>query len=122
MLVKDKGRDIAILRTMGASRGSVMRIFFACGSLIGIAGTAIGLALGLALAVNVDTIRQWAEKASGGKILAEQLYFISTLPAEIDPVQVASVIAMSLGLSFMATLYPARRAARLDPAEALRYE
>lgn len=122
MLVKDKGRDIAILRTMGASRGSVMRIFFACGSLIGIVGTCIGIVLGLLLAVNVDNIRVWIEHASGGKILAEQLYFLSTLPAEIDPKEVALVACMSLGLSFLATLYPARRAARLDPAEALRYE
>jgi lipoprotein-releasing system permease protein len=122
MLVKDKGRDIAILRTMGASRGTIMRIFFACGSAIGVVGTFIGVVLGLLLAVNVDNIRVWIEHASGGRILAEQLYFISTLPAEIDPAEVASVVAMSLALSFMATLYPARRAAKLDPAEALRYE
>lgn len=122
MLVKDKGRDIAILRTMGASRATVTRIFISCGMIIGILGTFIGLALGLLLAVNVDNIRVWIEKASGGKILAEQLYFLSTLPAEVDMVQVAAVTAMSLTLSFLATLYPARRAARLDPAEALRYE
>ncbi len=122
MLVKDKGRDIAILRTMGATRASITRIFFACGALIGIAGTFIGVVIGLVLAVNVDNIRAWIEHVSGGKILAEQLYFLSTLPAEIDPMQVLLVIAMSLGLSFAATIYPVRRAARLDPAEALRYE
>ncbi len=122
MLVKDKGRDIAILRTMGASRASVTRIFMGCGMTIGVLGTATGLVLGLVLAVNVDNIRAWLERVSGGKILAEQLYFLSTLPAEIDVTQVASVVAMSLTLSFLATLYPARRAARLDPAEALRYE
>lgn len=122
MLVKDKSHDIAILRTMGATQASVMRIFFACGSMIGIAGTGIGVVVGLVLAVNVDNIRQFIERISGGKILAEQLYFLSTLPAEIDPLQVALVIAMSLGLSFLATIYPARRAAKLDPAEALRYE
>jgi lipoprotein-releasing system permease protein len=122
MLVKDKGHDIAILRTMGASRASVTRIFFACGALIGIAGTFIGVVVGLLLAVNVDNIRIWVEHISGGKILAEQLYFLSSLPAEIDPAQVLSVILMSLALSFLATIYPARRAAALDPAEALRYE
>lgn len=122
MLVKDKGRDIAILRTMGATRASVTRIFIGCGMTIGVLGTFIGLTLGLVLAVNVDNIRVWLERVSGGKILAEQLYFLSTLPAEIDVMQVSAVVAMSLTLSFLATLYPARRAARLDPAEALRYE
>lgn len=122
MLVKDKGRDIAILRTMGATRQTVTRIFMGCGMIIGVFGTLIGLVLGLLLAVNVDNIRAWLEKVSGGKILAEQLYFLSTLPAEIDLVQVGAVVAMSLTLCFVATLYPARRAAKLDPAEALRYE
>lgn len=122
MLVKDKGRDIAILRTMGASRASITRIFIGCGMTIGVLGTGIGLALGLVLAVNVDNIRAWVEKMSGGKILAEQLYFLSTLPAEVNVPQVLAVVAMSLLLSFLATLYPARRAAALDPAEALRYE
>ena len=122
MLVKDKGRDIAIMRTMGASKANITRIFFACGSLIGIAGTFIGVFFGLILAVNVDNIRIWVENISGGKILAEQLYFISTLPAEIDPLQVSTIIIMSLTLSFIATIYPARKAARLDPAQALRYE
>ncbi len=122
MLVKDKGRDIAILRTMGATRASITRIFFACGSMIGIAGTFIGVVAGLILAVNVDNIRVFIEKATGGRILAEQLYFLSTLPAEIVPAQVIMVILMSLSLSFLATIYPARRAAGLDPVEALRYE
>lgn len=122
MLVKDKGRDIAILRTMGASRGSITRIFMGCGMTIGFLGTGLGLTLGLLLAVNVDNIRQWLERVSGGKILAEQLYFLSTLPAEVNVTQVLAVVFMSLTLSFLATLYPARRAARLDPAEALRYE
>lgn len=122
MLVKDKTHDIAILRTMGATQSSITRIFFACGAMIGIAGTIIGVAVGLVLAVNVDNIRAFIERVSGGKILAEELYFLSTLPAEIDPLQVSMVVLMSLGLSFLATIYPARRAAKLDPAEALRYE
>ncbi|MEI6729699.1 MAG: lipoprotein-releasing ABC transporter permease subunit, partial [Pseudomonadota bacterium] len=122
MLVKDKGRDIAILRTQGASRASVMRIFFACGAIIGIAGTFIGVVSGLILAINIDNIRAWVEKISGGKILAEQFYFLATLPAEVNPREVTAIIIMSLTLSFVATIYPARRAARLDPAEALRYE
>ena len=122
MAVTDKRADIAIMRTMGASRANITRIFFACGSLIGIAGTFIGVFFGLIIAVNVDNIRIWVEHISGGKILAEQLYFISTLPAEIDPAQVGTIIIMSLTLSFLATIYPARKAARLDPAEALRYE
>lgn len=122
MLVKDKGHDIAILRTMGATRASVTRIFFACGSLIGVAGTFMGVAAGLVLAVNVDNIRVFIEHATGGKILAEQLYFLSNLPAEIDPLQVAMVVIMSLALSFIATIYPASRAAAINPAEALRYE
>ncbi len=122
MLVKDKGHDIAILRTMGATRATVTKIFFACGSLIGIVGTCIGVVFGLVLAVNVDNIRIFIEHVSGGKILAEQLYFLSTLPAEIDLGQVLMIMCMALGLSFLATIYPALRAANLEPAEALRYE
>jgi len=122
MLVSDKGRDIAILRTMGASRASIQRIFLGCGSMIGVMGTAIGLALGLLLAPNIDNIRIWIEKISGGKILAEQLYFLSTLPSDVQLGDVIGVACMSLALAFLATLYPARRAASLDPAEALRYE
>jgi lipoprotein-releasing system permease protein len=121
MLVQEKGRDIAILRTMGATQGMVLRIFILCGSLVGLTGTMIGVLLGLALAVNADRIRQWVEHVTGGRILAEQLYFLASLPAEIDPREVAGVAALSLLLSFLATLYPARRAARLDPAEGVRY-
>ena len=122
MLVKDKGQAIGILRTIGASRGMIMRVFFACGALIGIMGTGFGLVLGLVLAANVDRIRQWIENATGNPLLSEQLYFLSHLPTKTEPSEVMAVVLMSLTLSFLATLYPAWRASSLNPAEALRYE
>jgi lipoprotein-releasing system permease protein len=122
MLVKDKGRDIAILRTMGASRGSVMRIFFLSGASVGVTGTFAGFALGLAFAENIETIRQWIQGLTGTELFAAEIYFLSKLPAVVDPTEVVTVVLMGLGLSFLATLYPSWRAARIDPAEALRYE
>lgn len=122
MLVKDKQRDIAILRAMGATRSMVQRIFILSGVAVGMVGTLTGLVLGLLLAFNVDNLRQWIEDATGQKLLGEQLYFLANLPAKIDWIQVLAVVIMSVGLSFLATLYPARRAASLNPAEALRYE
>jgi len=122
MLVKDKGRDIAILRTMGATRGTVMRIFFLAGASIGTIGTLAGLGLGLAFADNIETIRQWIQGLTGSDLFAAEIYFLSQLPAVVDPTEVVAVVLMGLGLSFLATLYPSWRAARLDPAEALRYE
>ncbi|MFQ5971129.1 MAG: lipoprotein-releasing ABC transporter permease subunit [Alphaproteobacteria bacterium] len=122
MLVKDKGSDIAILRTMGASRGMVMRIFVIAGASIGVVGTVTGAILGLAFAANIETIRQWLEGLTGRELFAAEIYFLSQLPAEVDPGEVVAVIAMALGLSFLATLYPSWRAARLDPVDALRYE
>lgn len=122
MLVKDKGKDIAILRTMGASRGSIMRIFFISGASVGVFGTFGGFILGLAFAENIETIRRWIEKLSGNDLFAAEIYFLSKLPAIVDYSEVGLVVAMGLGLSFLATLYPSWRAARLDPVEALRYE
>ena len=122
MLVKDKGRDIAVLRAMGATRGMIMRIFFLSGASIGVAGTIAGFVLGLLLSLNVETIRSLLQKLTGATLFPEEIYFLSRLPAKVDPAEVASIVAMALALSMLATVYPAWRAARLDPAEALRYE
>ena len=122
MLVKDKGRDIAILRTMGATRGTIMRIFLMTGASIGVVGTLAGFALGLAFADNIETIRQWLQSLLHTTLFPAEVYFLSQLPAIVDPREVATVVIMALALSFLATIYPAWRAARLDPVEALRYE
>jgi lipoprotein-releasing system permease protein len=122
MLVKDKGRDIAILRTMGATRGTIMRIFFMNGATIGVAGTLAGFLLGVGFAANIETIRQWLQVLTGTDLFAAEIYFLSHLPARIEVLDVVSVVAMGLALSLLATIYPSWRAARLDPVEALRYE
>ncbi len=122
MLVKDKRRDIAILRTMGATRGSVMRIFFMSGAAIGVTGTIGGFLLGVGFAANIETIQGWLEYLTGTDLFAAEIYFLSHLPTRIETFDVVSVVLMSLGLSLLATLYPSWRAARLDPVEALRYE
>ena len=122
MLVKDKGSDIAILRTMGATRGTIMRIFFISGTSIGVIGTLGGFGAGLAFAANIETIRQWIQGLTGNDLFAAEIYFLSQLPAVVDPVEVTAIVLMALGLSILATLYPSWRAARIDPAEALRYE
>jgi lipoprotein-releasing system permease protein len=122
MLVKDKGHDIAILRTMGATQGAVMRVFLITGSSIGVVGTLAGFILGLLICMNVEAIRQFLSWATGSKIFPEELYFLSHLPAQMDPAETIAVVVMALTLSFLATLYPSWRAARLDPVEALRYE
>lgn len=122
MLVKDKGRDIAILRTMGATRGMIMRIFFLSGASVGVTGTVLGLILGVSFALNIETIRQAIQALTGTNLFNAEIYFLSQLPAKIDWSEVVQVAVMALGLSFAATVYPSWRAARLDPVEALRYE
>ncbi len=122
MLVKDKGQDIAVLRSMGATRGAVMRVFFIAGSAIGVVGTFAGLTIGVVFCANIETLRQWLSSLTGTELFSPEIYFLATMPAEIVASEVAAIVFMALGLSFMATLYPSWRAARLDPVEALRYE
>jgi lipoprotein-releasing system permease protein len=122
MLVKDKGRDVAILRTMGATRGAVMRVFFVTGASIGIVGTLVGLALGVAFCLNIEHIRQFLYWLTTTQLFPSTVHFLSRLPSQMDTGDVLFVVLMSLSLSIIATLYPSWRAARLDPVEALRYE
>ena len=122
MLVKDKGGDIAILRTMGATQGAVMRVFFIAGAAIGTIGTVSGVLIGVVFCANIETIRQFLSRVTGTTLFDPTIYFLSQMPAKIDPYDVVSVVLMALSLSFLATLYLSWRAARLDPVEALRYE
>ncbi len=122
MLVKDKGRDIAVLRTMGATRGNVMRIFLLCGASVGVLGTTIGFLLGLVFCLNIESIRQFIQMLSGTELFSAEIYFLTQLPAVVDPHEVVQVVAMGLGLSLLATLYPSWRAARTDPVVMLRNE
>ncbi len=122
MLVKDKGRDIAILRTMGASRGMVMRIFFLSGASIGVLGTVLGVGLGVLIAKNIEHVRQALQRLTHTELFSAEIYFLTRLPSVLDWNEVGQVILMALTLSLLATLYPSWRAAKLDPVEALRYE
>src|SRR6202167_1091588 len=122
MLVKDKGSDIAILRTMGATQGAIMRVFLITGAAIGVVGTLVGFLLGTVVCLNADAIRRFFSWLTNTDIFSPELYFLSRLPAEMNVGETTAVLVMALGLSFLATLYPSWRAARLDPVEALRYE
>jgi lipoprotein-releasing system permease protein len=122
MLVKDKGRDIAILRTMGATRGAVMRIFFITGASIGIVGTLAGFALGVLVCLNIERLRAFIGWLTSTELFAPELYYLSQLPADMDTGETTTVVIMALVLSVLATVYPSWRASRLDPVEALRYE
>jgi lipoprotein-releasing system permease protein len=122
MLVKDKGHDIAILRTMGATQGAVMRIFLITGAAIGVFGTVVGFVVGFVVCLNVEAIRQFLSWMTRTELFSPELYFLSRLPARMDAGETTAVVIMALTLSLLATLYPAWRAARLDPVEALRYE
>ena len=122
MLVKDKGKDIAILRTMGATQSSMLKIFTLTGSIIGLSGTAAGALIGISFALNIDRIKEFLEGFTGTELFAGEIYFLSKLPAVIHWEDVTLIIGLAFGLSILATIYPAWRASRLDPVEALRYE
>ena len=119
---ENKGRDIGILRTIGLSQGSVMRIFFICGASIGVTGTVFGVIFGCLFAINIDPIFAFVNMLAGGGVWDPSVRFLSSLPAKIEISDVVSAVALSLGLSFVVTIFPARRAARMNPLEALRYE
>lgn len=122
MLVKDKGRDVAILRTIGVPKQAIMRIFFMCGASIGVIGTTVGVFLGLLFCWNIGHIEKAVTWVTGAEVFSEDIYFLSNLPADVQTADVLLTIFIAIGLSFAATLYPSWRAARLDPVEALRYE
>ena len=122
MMVKDKTRDIAVLRTLGAGRGAVMRIFLMCGASVGLTGTAVGTVLGVLFCWNIQIIQHWVETVTGTKVFNPEVYYLTHLPAKLDWHEVLQVIVMALALSLLATLYPSWRAAQTDPVEALRHE
>ena len=122
MLVKDKSKDIAILRTMGATRMMIMKIFFLSGASIGFIGTIFGLALGILFCENIELVKNFLEYLTGTNLFSPEIYFLSTIPAEINWIEVFSIVLMSLFLSLSATIYPSWRASITDPVETLRYD
>jgi lipoprotein-releasing system permease protein len=122
MLVKEKTRDIAILRTIGATRGTILRIFLIVGLSIGVVGTAIGFALGTAIALNIETIRQFVSRVLQTELFSPELYFLSRMPADMDSFETTLVVIIALALSLLATIYPAWKAARTDPVISLKAE
>ncbi|GCE83141.1 lipoprotein-releasing ABC transporter permease subunit [Komagataeibacter diospyri] len=122
MMVKDKGADIAVLRTLGATRGAIMRIFLMCGASVGVTGTFVGTGLGIVFCLNIEHIRQLLQRITGTNLFNPEVYYLEHLPARLIWSQVIEVIVMALVLSLLATLYPSWRAAKTDPVEALRHE
>jgi lipoprotein-releasing system permease protein len=122
MMVKDKTRDIAVLRTIGAGRGAVMRIFLMCGASVGLIGTTLGAVLGLLFTWNIDRIQDFVQHVTGVNVFNPEVYYLTHLPARLDWNEVWKIVVMALALSLLATLYPSWRAARTDPVEALRHE
>ena len=122
MLVQNKRRDIGILRTVGASQSAILRIFFMVGALIGVVATAAGLATGVLFCLNIEAIQGVVERVTGAQLFNAEVYFLSHLPARVEPTEVVLVVGWALFMSFIVTLLPAWLASRLDPVEALRYE
>lgn len=122
MLVRDKTKDIAILRTMGASRRGIMSVFLIDGCFVGVVGSLLGLLLGLSISLNLESIRQWLGSLAGRDLFSAEVYFLSQLPSKTYASDVILVVCLALGLSFLATLYPSWKASKTDPVEALRYE
>ncbi len=122
MMVKDKTRDIAVLRTLGAGRGAVMRIFLMCGASVGLTGTIGGTVIGVLFCLNIQTIQGWVQDVTGVDVFNPEVYYLTHLPARLNWHEVLQIVVMALALSLLATLYPSWRAARTDPVEALRNE
>ena len=122
MMVKDKTRDIAVLRTIGAGRGAILRIFLMCGASVGVTGTLVGVVIGVLFCLNIQAIQGWVEGVTGARVFNPEVYYLAHLPAKLNSGEVIQVVVMSLALSLLATIYPSWRAARTDPVEALRHE